>query len=543
MDYTDKIWDVVVIGTGMGGAATGSVLAKAGMSVLFLEKGCDTSDTAGVHAGMFAETLWQGMQEPEMTRPLLRQSGRYWQDIEDITSARTQRFIPFIGCGTGGSSRIYGAALERFSQYDFTPGKNFPYAGDADLPDSWPFAYEDLLPFYREAEKIFEVRGTPDSLRKEKDINYLEPSPISDAGMELFHYLQKKGLHPYRLPVGLKPGSPCMGCQSMICSHNCKMDSFTGFIQPALKNHEVEILHDCEVLKLKAGAGRIEAAECLAGRQKVQIRGGIFILAAGALESPRVLLNSCSDEYPTGIGNENDLVGRFLMRHYIDLVAIKPRRTLGMDSHNLKEIGLNDFYFSPEGKLGTFQSFGNFPPAEMIAREALLPLFQKEFPGKWVAIAAAPFLQKIVARMFRDRYFMALIMEDLPYRDNRVTVRPDPENPAGVLQVSYRIAESEKRRIETFRRLIRSVLSGYRYTWLKSAEQNKRIAHAAGTLRAGNEPQSSVVNADCRLHSIENLYVADASVFPSSGGTNPGLTVAANGMRIADRIVAGRNGG
>jgi choline dehydrogenase-like flavoprotein len=270
------------------------------------------------------------------------------------------------------------------------------------------------------------------------------------------------------------------------------------------------------------------------------IRGGIFILAAGALESPRILLNSRSDTYTFGLGNENDLVGRFLMRHYVDLVAIKPHRPLGMQNYNLKEIALNDFYICQAGKLGTFQSFGNFPPSEVITKEILQPLYKKGRLGEWGTALVYPLIQKFFLRVFKDRYFMAFIMEDLPYRDNRVTVRPDPENPAGMLQISYQISKSEKKRIDTFRRLLRSVLSGYKYTWIKSAEKNQRIAHACGTLRAGKDPNASVINADCRLHSISNLYVTDASFFPSSGGTNPGLTIAANGLRVAHKIIACR---
>jgi len=538
--YTDHIWDVVVIGTGMGGGTTGYALAKAGMSVLFLEKGGATTDTDRVNAGMFAETFWQGIKRPEAIRPVLRQSGRYWQDIEDISSDKPYRFIPFIGCGTGGSSRIYGAALERLTRLDFTPSQNFSHSSDADLPDSWPFTYDELLPYYIEAEGIFEVRGTMDELRKDETCEYLEPEPLSDAGSELFHHFQRNGLNPYRLPVGLKPGTPCKGCQSMICIQNCKMDSFTACIMPALMSYNAKILHDCEVLKLRAKEGKIEAAECLISRQRILIRGGIFILAAGALESPRILLNSRSDTYPFGLGNENDLVGRFLMRHYIDLIAIKPHSPSGMQNYNLKEIALNDFYLCPAGKFGTFQSFGNFPPAEVITKEILLPLYRKGRLGKWCTALVYPVMQKMFSIVFKDRYFMAFIMEDLPYRDNRVTVRPDPENPAGMLQISYQITKSEKKRIDTFRRLLRSVLSGYKYTWIKSAEQNQRIAHASGTVRAGKDPHTSVINVDCRFHSLFNLYVTDASFFPSSGGTNPGLTIAANGLRVAHKIIACR---
>ena len=102
---------------------------------------------------------------------------------------------------------------------------------------------------------------------------------------------------------------------------------------------------------------------------------------------------------------------------------------------------------------------------------------------------------------------------------------------------SYLVRPSEAQRIAAFRRLVAGALRPYRPLLMKQAESNKRLAHACGTCRFGHDPATSVLDADNKAHALSNLYVVDASFFPSSGGTNPALTIAANALRVADRMV------
>jgi len=121
-------------------------------------------------------------------------------------------------------------------------------------------------------------------------------------------------------------------------------------------------------------------------------------------------------------------------------------------------------------------------------------------------------------------------MEDLPHVENRVFLAD------GKLAIEYRIGRYDRERISTMRALLRDVLGPRKPMVIKQAENNERLAHACGTCRMGVGAGDSVVDPDCRVHAMDNLYIVDASFFPSSGGNNPALTIAANALRVADRI-------
>jgi choline dehydrogenase-like flavoprotein len=130
---------------------------------------------------------------------------------------------------------------------------------------------------------------------------------------------------------------------------------------------------------------------------------------------------------------------------------------------------------------------------------------------------------------------LATIMEDLPYLDNRV--RPALDGTAGTVRITYRLHEQERARIARFRSLMRDALRTRRWRLIKQAENNQRIAHVCGTCRFGSDPKTSVLDPNNRCHELENLYVVDSSFFPSSGGTNPSLTIAANALRVAEQMI------
>jgi choline dehydrogenase-like flavoprotein len=128
-------------------------------------------------------------------------------------------------------------------------------------------------------------------------------------------------------------------------------------------------------------------------------------------------------------------------------------------------------------------------------------------------------------------------MEDLPYEENRVQLPERPETGGPRVSIAYRVSQQDRRRIRTFRARIREILKPYRFLLIKQAENNKRLAHVCGTCRSGRDPGSSVLDPYNRAHGLENLYVVDSSFFPSSGGTNPGLTITANALRVADHLI------
>jgi choline dehydrogenase-like flavoprotein len=537
----EKLWDIIIIGTGMGGATIGYALAKAGKSVLFCEKGKSNLTGRASLTADYAENFFPRPEVPQLKHgDILARAGRWQEEIEDASGSRTVRFIPFIGSGTGGSTALFGMAMERFFPADFAPKRNFPDDNDSTLPTQWPITYGELLPYYKAAEELYRVRGEGDPLRLGESCDHLMPPPrFTPASQELYVFFLGKGLHPYRLPLACEfvPGCDC--CQGYICDRKCKNDSAHVCLQPALTEFGAELLDECEILKLEATRSEVTGVVCNHRGHQLMLRGAVVILAANALATPGILLNSSSPVWPDGLANDSGLVGRNLMRHYVDLYVIRPK-TKQEFSAALKEVAFNDLYVSGGQKFGTVQSFGALPPASMVVeglekelREGRIPLIGLFFaPIK-------PVVRFLLDKIFSRKIILATIMEDLPYRDNRVTLseRTDETGRRKVV-LRYQLGEHDRKRISAFRKELSKVIRPYRFMLIRQAENNERIAHACGTCRFGVDPLESVLDPQNRAHGIKNLYVVDSSFFPSSGGTNPALTIAANALRVADHILS-----
>jgi choline dehydrogenase-like flavoprotein len=268
----------------------------------------------------------------------------------------------------------------------------------------------------------------------------------------------------------------------------------------------------------------------------MRLRGNIIVLAAGALRSPCILLNSASASWPQGLANESGLVGRNLMRHYTDLYLLSLARK-GQRPTPAKELALNDFFHRHGEKFGTVQSFGSLPPASLLASAIDDDL--RNSAMAWCAPLfnfAKPAVERILSRSVARKTALATVLEDLPYRDNvvRPVSRPGGNNR---LCMSYRIRAHDIARINRFRAIMKDLLRPYRVRLVKQAENNQRLAHVCGTCRFGTDPKDSVLDANNRAHGLSNLYVVDASFFPSSGSTNPALTIAANALRVAEHLI------
>ncbi|WP_299616405.1 GMC oxidoreductase [Pelagibius sp.] len=543
-DIANRAWDVIVIGTGMGGATLGHALAKAGKSVLFCEQGRAHLEDEAALRGDYPETGIADLCLPHaQNRDALSRAGRYGDLIEDRSGPRRRRFVPFIGAGTGGSSALYGMALERFLPEDFRPREKFAGmlegAAESSLPERWPIAYEELAPYYTQAESLYRVRGGKDPLRGEQPGDALQSAPpLTAANQELFDFLSAKGVHPYRLPSACEFLPDCKECQGFLCTKPCKNDSARICLAPALRDHGAVLLDQCRALRLEATKGRVDSVICRHRGRDLSLKGATIVLAAGALQSPLLLLRSRSPDWPQGIANEHDLVGRNLMRHCVDLYALKPKAAPGPEE-NHKEIAFNDFYGAESARLGSVQSFGRLPPPAMIVDTMEQDL--REGPLPWLSGCfrlAKPFIRSALGKKLSRSVILASLLEDLPYRDNRVLPMETAggEQQGGDAILHYRLHPFERTRIAEFRKRMTALLKPYDVTVIKQAENNQRIAHVCGTCRFGDDPEDSVLDRNNRAHGLENLYVVDSSFFPSSGGTNPSLTIAANALRVADML-------
>jgi choline dehydrogenase-like flavoprotein len=254
------------------------------------------------------------------------------------------------------------------------------------------------------------------------------------------------------------------------------------------------------------------------------------------------LLNSTSSLWPNGLANDSGLVGRNLMRHFTDLYAVFLPGTDTSFDNRRKEIAFNDFYHVQGMKLGSVQSFGRLPPSSILADSLHDDL--RESWAAWLSpmfTLVKPVIGGILRRLVDRTFVLASVVEDLPYTDNRVDLVCGPDRQGGVrLAINYQIRPYDASRIRALRLRMKQALKPFRYRLIKQAENNQRIAHACGTCRFGVDPRESVLNRENRAHDIANLFVVDSSFCPSSAGTNPALTIAANALRVAATIHANR---
>ncbi|OBK45101.1 GMC oxidoreductase [Mycobacterium sp. 1081908.1] len=525
------LWDVIVVGTGMGGGMLGHSLARAGRRVLFVEKGRSTlPGTPGTIRAAMPELAEPGaVRSTEAYYDALARAGRTTDEIEDISGRRPKRYVPFIGSGTGGSSALYGMVCERFFAQDFTPRQNFHDPGDSTVPEAWPISYDQMSPWYDEAEKLLGVRGAPDPLRPEAaDVGLPAAPPFSTDNQPLVDYLTGRGLHPYHLPMACNYTEGCTTCQTYLCPRSCKNDAARNGVLPAITQHGAQLLTECRVVRLEAGRTQVQRVIARHRSDMLALQGKVVVLAAGALATPVLLFNSRSGDWPRGLANGSDWVGRNLMRHLLEPIEIWPNPKRRISTPN-KEIGLNDFYFCDGQKYGTVQSFGEIPPMEWLANRPGLR-------GKALR-ATGPAGRGLYRRFVTGGLVLAGIMEDLPYLDNRVlpSDRPGADDRQR-LRLRYRLHPSEVERRAAFVRQLKEVLQPFRNLTLGTGKDNANLGHVCGTCRFGTDPKTSVLDPQNRAHEVDNLYVVDTSFFPSSAGLNPSLTVAANALRVAAHV-------
>lgn len=519
-----KHWDCLVIGTGIGGGTLGHALAAAGRDVLFVEKGRAASLHDDTLRGSYPELSFPRIDVASpRNASQLAQAGRCYDEIRD----GKRRFVPFIGCGTGGSSALYGMAMERFLPSDFAPPADAAQRRPDSAATAWPLSYADMLPWYQQAERLYRVRGCRDPLRGSDSELLLPPPPLTAHNAELYAHFTGQGLHPYQLPLACESLPGCECCQGYLCSRACKNDAARICVEPAVREHRASLLDQCEVIALEATATRVTGVICRYQEQTLTLRAKRIVLAAGALITPALLLRSTSAHWPQGLANASGLVGRNLMRHFVDLHLVFTRSG---GANPFKEIGLSDFYQTADGKLGSLQSFGLLPPAPILAATLAKDVADAAPWASPLLALVRPLLPALLSRLFARGVLLAAIMEDLPAPGNRVVAGPP-------LAIEYRPQAEDMRRLDAFRQHVRRVLKPYRVLSLHQAEKNSMLAHVCGTCRFGNDPASSVLNPENRAHGLSNLYVVDSSFFPSSGGTNPALTIAANALRVADHLL------
>jgi choline dehydrogenase-like flavoprotein len=492
--------DVVVIGSGMGGASFAAGLAPSGARIVILERGERLTDSP--HARDPRAIFQRGHYRPQET----------WHDAAGVP------FNPGNYYYVGGNTKLYGAVLMRYRAEDFRP---IAYV-DGETP-GWPFAYEELEPWYGRAEALYQVRGAlgDDPTEPPHTSPYPFP-PVRDepAIADLRRRLAREGLHPFSLPLGvdierwLKRGPTPW--DAFPDTNAGKMDAETCGLAAVLEHENVSLMTGARAVRLETDAAgrRIESVVYEKRGETLRIAADIVVLAAGAVNSAVLLLASANGAMPNGLANKSDQVGRHFMNHNLTAsIAVSPFRV--NDSVYQKTIGLNDFYLD-DGRGGP--PLGNVQLLGKISGAILKPEL------RWAPEAA---LDLLTRRTF-DFLFMS---EDLPSPESRVRL----DGSLVILDWRPSNMTAHKLLVARMREALRAV--GFPLVLTKPFDR-RTPSHQCGTIRMGSDPSRAPVDPDCRSFDHPNLFVVDAGVLPTSAAVNPSLTIAALALRAAERVRA-----
>ena len=448
--------------------------------------------------------------------------------------ANGKAFQPQVHYFVGGATKMYGAALYRLRREDF--GEIRHHDG---ISPAWPISYDELEPYYTQAEQLYQVHGARGEDPTEPDASGDYPHPAVSHEpriQQLSDDLAAAGYRPFHAPCGIlldetnPPYSTCVrcaNCDGFPCVLHAKSDAEVIGVRPALEHPNVTLLTDARAVKLETNAAGTEVTGVVVERdgEAETLSAGVVVVSCGAANSAKLLLESASDAHPNGLANGSDQVGRNFMFHDSQAVLALSREE--NPTVYQKTLGLNDFYFGSddfEFPLGNVQMVG----------KSQAPMFRGEKP---VETKLAP--QWSLDRIARHAIDFWLSTEDLPSPDNRVTVDGD-----GKVTLSYTETNTEarKRLYEKMKSIIGELDMNpghlvHRFAYMKTEIPVAGCAHQAGTCRFGADPESSVLNTDCRAHELDNLYVVDTSFFPSIGAVNPALTAMANALRVGDHLL------
>lgn len=505
-------YDIIIIGTGSGGSTITHKLASTGKKILVLER------------GGFIPKEKQNWDPHEVVTAGRYRTREAWFDNDN------KPFKPYIHYNVGGNSKMYGAALFRFRESDFREVNH--YGG---VSPAWPIDYKDLEPYYSEAEKIYSVhgkRGTDPSEPPAGTEYPLPPLPYEPLISDLDKKLKKIGLRPFPLPMGIKLPQDYSETETPVVLENfdgfpdpteSKADGQVICLRPALKNKNVTLLTYAYVHKLvtdETGQRITKVVVDIKGEQYI-FSSDIVIVACGAVNSAALLLRSTNTKHPNGLANSSGQVGRNLMLHHNGcLVAFTKKENNCVFQ---KSLGLADFYHGSDDSeypLGEIQLMGRNDP------DTILWLAEKTAPGK---------SYEELKKMTIDFWLTA---EDLPHPDNRVCLREDGSIKVNYTKTNYTAYEKLKEKLKQVFVNLGEIDPDYKdIQWNGYDLDISGMSHQNGTLRFGTDPTTSVLDPHCKAHDLDNLYVVDASFFPSCGAFNPALTIAANALRVGDHLI------
>jgi choline dehydrogenase-like flavoprotein len=501
--------DFAIVGAGAGGATLGCRLAERGFSVVIFEAG----------------PFWRPLED--FASDELTQQNLFWTDRRIIAGDD-----PIAlggnnsGRGVGGSTVHYSMIALRFRPDWLKSHSRLGYGVD------WPIDYEDLVPFYEEAEEALKVAGPVNYPWGPPRRRYpYRPHEVNAAGLVLARGAEKLGvawaptpLTTVSAPRGRSPPCVYRGFCNYGCSTNAKQSALTVWIPRALRAG-AEVRDLAMVGRIGLARGRVLGVEYF--REKVwRFQHARHVVVAGyAIETPRLLLNSSCPGFPDGLANSSGLVGTHLTTHAgpgawatfdEEIRWYKGPPNMAVTEHwNYTDAG-KDFYGGY-----AFMSQGPLP---MAWSQTLA-----DSRGLWGAAL------RDEMRKYNHMAGFVPVGETEPRAQNRVVLCDETDKfGLKVAKVIFSYSENDRRLQRHAVRFMCEMLAaakGYDI-WTNY----KDTSHLLGTCRMGHDPATSVVDADGRSWDIPNLWICDGSLFPTCGGVNPSLTIQALACRAAHRI-------
>lgn len=508
----DKHFDAIIIGSGFGGSMTAHRLANAGWKIAIIERG--DSIKRGPHN-------WGRNASVDLT-PNYDKS----QPYDVIRGGNKPRMGSYSAYG--GPSIFYGGVSFRFREDDFNPPEDI--VGDSKA--KWPISYDDISPYYDQAEEILQISGEDkiDPTEPHRNRPFPQgPPKLAKISEKIKTAAQSLGLHPFRLPMAINYEDKsrnicqrCTTCDTFACAIGAKNDLET-MILSKFEPDQVTVFKQTIVNRLEEKEGIISNVYCISTQDDTSftLSSDIVVLSAGALGSPHLLLNSeLEKKNPAG-----DKVGRFLMRHANAIVfGIFPTPP---DKEKVfhKELAIMDYYYGdasityPKHKLGSLQSIST-PPPGLVEMEAPKPL------GK-IAALGVNLLTGLLA-----------IAEDQPQYDNRITVDLNSRTKydMGKAIISSEYTDRDIAAVTELAKKAKTILKKTG-AWTQYIHHIRTFSHTVGTVRMGDDPSQAPLDKYCNFRGVDNLYVIDGSFMPTSAAVNPSLTISANALRVSDHII------
>ncbi|WP_024441503.1 GMC family oxidoreductase [Mycobacterium sp. UM_WGJ] len=504
---TDDEVDLVVVGAGAGGSVLAQRLARAGWRVVIIEAGPfwhpDTdwvSDEAGSHALYWTQKRIIGGADPiELGK---NNSGR----------------------GVGGSMVHYAGYCPRFHPSDLRTRSLDGVGVD------WPIDYEDIRRHYEVLEAELPVAGQnwPWGYPHRYPAS---PHPVSGAASKLWEGARNLGIEMRVGPVGIVNGTfgnrpHCIyrGYCLQGCKVNAKASPYVTHLPDALA-HGVEIRAECMACRVElddTGAARGVVYYDRHGTEHLQ-RAKVVAVACYSIETPRLLLNSISPRFPHGLGNNTDMVGRYVMVQGAAQTAGRWSQELRMYKAPPPEVSSEQFYETDAAR--------GFARGFSIQTVSPLPIGWAEHvlaDGHW-GRALREYM-----RDYNHWSTIGVLNELLPLPDNRITLADETDSYGiPVARMDYTRCDNDKANMEYSTKVITDILHA---AGAQDVLTIQRYAHLIGGARMGTAPENSVVDADHRVWEVPNLFIADGSVCPTQGSANPALTIMALASRLAERL-------